>query len=204
MLAERLQSSRFGAARRCATDHRSPEAPQDPSPARQVIRLRHPSSEARAGRRGASGSITWEYRWFSFASRLRRALLCDYEPFPVVDPKDADGNVRPVTALAVNPDRAGGAPVALGRSELTLDGREAVALGPVDRCKENPGGVVGKRAPDPRSLSERRAVLTHVRLGGRHLGGRRHAAEDTPLRLRKRAFATKPLSTFASPIRQRG
>src|SRR5205823_869759 len=90
------------------------------------------------------------YRRFSFASRLRRALLCDYEPFPVVDPKDADGNVRPVTGLPVNPDRAGGAPVALGRSELTLDGREAVALGPVDRCEENPGGVVGKRAPDPR------------------------------------------------------
>src|SRR5262249_6210797 len=38
LLAERLQSSRFGAARCCATAHRSPEAPRDPSLARQVIR----------------------------------------------------------------------------------------------------------------------------------------------------------------------
>src|SRR5439155_16344999 len=59
--------------------------------------LRHPSSEARAGTRGASGSITWELQVVLVRFEARDELLCDYEPFPVVDPKDADGNVRPVT-----------------------------------------------------------------------------------------------------------
>src|SRR5262249_4811572 len=148
---------------------------------------------------GFSGPSPGSYRRFSFASTLRRALLCDYEPFAVVDSKDADGNVRPVTGLPVNPDRARGAPVALGRSELTLDGREAVALGPVDRCEENPGGVVRKRAPDARGLSECRAVLTHVCLGGRHLGGRRNAAEDAPMRLRKRGLRDEAVVDVREP-----
>src|SRR3954447_5692330 len=154
---------------------------------------------ATSGRRSVANTPCRRGKRFSFASRLRRALLCDYEPFPVVDPKDADGNLRPVTGLPVNPDRAGGAPVALGRSELTLDSCEAVALGPVERCEENPGGVVGKRAPDPRTLSERRAVLTHVRLGGRHLGGPGHAAEDAPLRLRKRGLRDEAVVDVREP-----
>src|SRR5215211_8895333 len=139
------------------------------------------------------------YRRFSLPSRLRRTLLCDYEPFPVVDPKDADGNVRPVTGLPVDRDRTGGTTVALRPPEPVLDGRKAVAFRPVDGREKDRRRVVGERAPDAGLPAELRAVLAHVRPRGRHLGGAGDAAEDAPLRLGERRLGDEAVVDVCEP-----